>query len=69
MDRDDAMGQSDGPGIPCRRCIHYYVTWDERAPHGCRAMGFKSRRMPILVVRETTPSLDCLRFQPRPQRR
>ena len=56
------------PAIRCHRCRHYHVTWDERAPHGCRAMGFKSREMPIVVVRRTTPDLDCLLFQPRPSR-
>lgn len=50
----------------CRGCVHYYVTWDPRAPHGCRAMGFKSRRLPIAVVRRATADADCLAFEPAP---
>ena len=49
--------------VDCHRCEYYYVTWEERTPHGCRAMGFKSRRLPSLVVRETTPGMDCLKFK------
>lgn len=36
--------------IDCRRCRHYHVTWDKRAPHGCRAMKFKSLNMPAMEV-------------------
>lgn len=34
----------------CVKCMHYYVTYDPAKPYGCRAMGFKSRRMPAQVV-------------------
>jgi hypothetical protein len=48
-------------GADCRRCRHYAVTWDRDAPHGCRVYGFKSRRLPSLVVRESAGS-DCAAF-------
>jgi len=48
--------------IDCHKCEHYFVTWDKNAPHGCRAMGFKSRRLPSTVVKKSTPGLDCLSF-------
>lgn len=47
----------------CHKCEHYYVTWEERTPHGCRAMGFKSRRLPSIVVRKSTPDMDCLSYK------
>lgn len=34
----------------CRRCEQYYITYDPAKPYGCRAMGFKSRRLPAEVV-------------------
>lgn len=34
----------------CLKCKFYYVTWDQTAPHGCRAYGFKSKEMPSIVV-------------------
>lgn len=34
----------------CVKCMHYYVTYDPAKPYGCRAMGFKSRRLPAQVV-------------------
>ncbi|MCB2169990.1 MAG: uracil-DNA glycosylase [Deltaproteobacteria bacterium] len=49
----------------CRGCRHYYVTWESRHPHGCRAMGFKSQRTPCLEVIRSTPGVACLHFKPR----
>ncbi|MCZ7586351.1 MAG: uracil-DNA glycosylase [Deltaproteobacteria bacterium] len=42
----------DPPSDPtlCRRCRHYFVTWDRRFPHGCRALDFKSKTMPCVEV-------------------
>ncbi len=51
-----------------RKCRFYYVTWDGDAPHGCRALGFKSRRLPHLVVLESS-GLPCQAFSPKPDRR
>ena len=52
------------PPIICRQCRHYFVTWDARRPHGCRAMNFKSRQPPSRVVRNTS-GRDCLRYEPK----
>ncbi len=45
----------------CLDCRHYYVTWDRDFPHGCRAMGFKSRTAPCLVAKDVS-GLECLSF-------
>ena len=52
--------------ISCHKCIHYYVTWDQNFPHGCRAMGFKGRRYPIVAVREVMNGKACLLFVVKP---
>lgn len=46
----------------CRRCRHYYVTWDKRTPHGCRAMKFKSKMLPNIVVLRSAGH-PCLLFE------
>lgn len=48
--------------IECLKCSHYYVTWDERLPHGCGAMKFKSRAVPAAVVRKSSGE-GCLLFE------
>jgi len=53
----------------CRRCVHYIVTWDERHPHGCRCMGFKSRTAPADEVRRATGGSDCRLYEEKPGRR
>ena len=30
----------------CRDCMHYYITHDAAFRYGCRALDFKSRRLP-----------------------
>ena len=50
--------------IFCRNCKFYYITWDPGKPHGCRAMNFKSRQPPNLVVRRNSGA-ECLRYTPK----
>jgi len=40
--------------IVCQRCKSYYVTWEKKKPHGCRAYGFKSETIPSIVVRQSS---------------
>ncbi|HEY9101920.1 hypothetical protein [Chitinimonas sp.] len=49
----------------CMRCLHHYVTWDTRFPYGCRALGFKSLRLPSQEVFASSGQ-HCLHFHPRP---
>lgn len=50
-ERDD---HQHGRAPNCLKCEHFFVTWDVGFPRGCRVFGVKSRRLPSLVVRETT---------------
>jgi hypothetical protein len=54
--------------IDCHKCVHYYVTWDQYFPHGCRAMDFKSKRSPINDVRMAMQGNDCLAFELKKQK-
>ncbi len=53
--------------IDCRKCKFYEVTWDRQRPHGCRGFGFKSHRLPSLVVRRATPGKECLLYERSPK--
>ncbi|MBR9981910.1 MAG: uracil-DNA glycosylase [Desulfatitalea sp.] len=48
--------------ITCHKCRHYYVTWESAHPHGCRALGFKSKHLPSAVVRSSSGAA-CLYFE------
>lgn len=48
--------------VNCLKCRHYYITWDEKFPRGCRALNFKSRYFPSDVVRRSSGT-HCLSFQ------
>lgn len=47
--------------IDCFQCRHFYVTWDEFFPRGCKALSFKSREMPSAVVKRSS-GMDCQLF-------
>jgi hypothetical protein len=36
--------------INCFSCEHFYITYEQRYPYGCRIIGFKSARMPSVDV-------------------
>ncbi|WP_084554140.1 hypothetical protein [Desulfopila aestuarii] len=49
----------------CRNCKNYFITYDRAKPHGCRALGFKSQRLPSRVVFESS-GIACQLFVPKP---
>jgi hypothetical protein len=59
-----AGAPAGGPDPVCRFCIHYFVTWEPTTPHGCRALGFKSRQVPSQQVRHTSGTA-CRYYTPR----
>jgi len=48
--------------INCRRCEHFFVTWEKNKPYGCKAYGFKSQHIPSIVVFQSSGS-DCSLFK------
>lgn len=48
--------------INCRRCVHFFVTWDRKMPYGCKAMDFKTNVMPSVRVYQTAGT-ECLLFE------
>jgi len=46
----------------CIGCMYYFVTWDKRAPKGCKYFGFKSLKMPCQVVKESSGD-SCTFYQ------
>ena len=59
---------SNGPRVNCYRCRFYYVTWEEARPNGCRALGFKSRQLPSIVVFRSSGE-PCHYFKEKPRKR
>ena len=51
--------------INCRRCQYYFVTWEAKKPHGCKAYAFKSPQIPSLVVFQSSGH-DCSMFIEKP---
>ncbi|TCK62511.1 uracil-DNA glycosylase [Seleniivibrio woodruffii] len=47
--------------INCRKCVHFYITWEKTHPYGCRAMGFKTDVLPSVRVYQSS-GVHCLRF-------
>ncbi|MEI8346825.1 MAG: uracil-DNA glycosylase [Pseudomonadota bacterium] len=45
----------------CSDCRHFFITWEQDTPRGCRAYKFKSKQLPSIVVREQIGE-ECLAF-------
>jgi hypothetical protein len=54
--------------IDCTKCTHFYITWDKNYPRGCRAMGFKCREIPSVMVCKAS-GVECLRFEKKKEKR
>jgi hypothetical protein len=50
--------------IDCFQCEHFFVTWDAKNPRGCKAFGFKTPKLPSIVVFENSGE-ECLKFTPK----
>lgn len=46
----------------CSQCRHYYITWDQRTPNGCRRFGIQSKARPSDVVASAGMG-DCQGFE------
>lgn len=44
----------DEQRLDCNRCAHYYITHDAHFRYGCRALDFKSQRLPAIDVLEAS---------------
>jgi hypothetical protein len=53
--------------IDCHKCKYYYVTWEKNFPHGCKAMGFKSKQFPAITV-YVSSNQDCLLYREKKSR-
>jgi hypothetical protein len=50
--------------INCFSCEHFYITYEQRYPYGCRVIGFKSARMPSVDV-YINSKMECGLFAPK----
>lgn len=48
----------------CRGCRHFYITHNPSLPYGCRAMNFRSKRNPAIVVYESS-GMICQLYAPK----
>lgn len=50
----------------CTKCIHYFITLDERRPKACKVFNIKGRIMPSVEVKKYTGHM-CPVFHSRPK--
>lgn len=50
--------------VSCLKCRHYYSTFDQQHPRGCRLFSMKTAAFPSLAVKKETGK-DCYGFEER----
>ena len=43
--------------INCLKCKHYYVTWEQTFPNGCRMYNVKAKQLPSKLVLDSTKKM------------
>lgn len=51
----------------CMKCIHYFSTYDPKAPRGCRLFAIASSKFPAQIVLQQTGS-ECDALETRQER-
>ncbi len=46
----------------CLQCVHYFNTWDQSSPRGCKLYSMKSKTMPSILVKKES-GYDCASFE------
>jgi hypothetical protein len=62
-----ADNKPEAQAFRCNDCVHYYITFEAQFRYGCRALDFKSQRLPMLDVLEASGQ-PCQFFQGKPRR-
>lgn len=52
----------------CNQCRHYYVTWDQKNPNGCRRFGIQCKDSPSKVIAQAGLG-DCMGFEEKTKNR
>ncbi|MDP2302067.1 MAG: uracil-DNA glycosylase [Ignavibacteria bacterium] len=46
----------------CRKCVHFFITWNKSFPYGCKVYGFKSKNLPSIEIIKAS-GISCLKFE------
>jgi len=52
----------------CMKCQHFYITYDQRTPKGCRIYGIQSQQLPSMVIKKANNGSDCIGFKAKPEK-
>lgn len=45
------------------KCKHFYITYDQRTPRGCRIYSIQSASLPSQVVKTANGGAECIGFE------
>jgi len=49
----------------CAKCKHYFITFNQSTPRGCRIYQIQSATMPSQVVKRANNGDECVGFSPK----
>jgi hypothetical protein len=52
----------------CQQCRHFFITWDQKTPNGCRRFGIQSRELPSIIVKASGMG-DCQGFEAKAEKK
>lgn len=52
----------------CMKCKHFYITYDQNTPRGCRAYGIQSKQLPSMIIKAANSGAECIGFTKKPEK-
>ena len=52
----------------CLKCKHYFITYNQRTPKGCRLFKIQSALLPSQIVKKANNGSECAGFEMKAQR-
>ena len=47
----------------CLKCKHYFITFNQDTPKGCRIYGIQSARLPSMIIKSANSGKECIGFK------
>lgn len=49
----------------CMKCKHFFITYDQSTPRGCKTYQIRSQQLPSVIVKQANNGADCIGFEPK----
>lgn len=68
MHKDGHLGENRKMKPNCRNCKHFFITYNQQTPNGCRIYQIQSKQLPSIIVKQANAGADCIGHEAKPSK-